>query len=118
MNEVQAVKLGHLLRRARRRQGRSLRTVADLAGIDYLWLSRVERGLFTKPAPERLTKVAEVLSIPPERLDRVTKGHVSSSLPGVRTYFRAKYDLAPGEIDKIERTIQQIQRSRERRQNL
>jgi len=34
-----------------------------------------------------------------------------SNLPGVRTYFRAKYDLSAEEIDQIERTVEDIQRN-------
>jgi transcriptional regulator with XRE-family HTH domain len=114
MNDLQAVRLGRLLANARRHKGLSLRATAELAGVPFLWLSRVEHGTFNQPAPERLTRLAEVLDIDPERLDRVTKGHVSSSLPGVRTYFRSKFDLTADEIDRIERTVTEIQHNHQR----
>lgn len=116
MNDAQAVRLGRLLAKARKRKGLSLRALAELTGYHHFWLYRVESGFYSQPAAERVTRLAEVLDIDPERLDRVTRGHLSSSLPGVRTYFRTKLELEPEEIDKIERTIQQIKRSRERRQ--
>ncbi|HWY18462.1 MAG TPA: helix-turn-helix transcriptional regulator [Solirubrobacteraceae bacterium] len=117
MNDAQAVRLGRLLAQARRNKSLSLRAVAELAGVAHLWLMRVEHGLFNQPAPERIMRVAEVLDIDPERIDRITKGHVSNNLPGVRTYFRAKYDLSQEEIDQIESTVNQIQRNHERRDN-
>jgi transcriptional regulator with XRE-family HTH domain len=110
MNQTQAVRLGRLLVQARLRRGLSLRAVAELADVAYLWLSRVEHGLFHQPAPERIMRVADVLGIDPERVDRVTNGHVSSNLPGLRSYFRAKYDLSLQDIDEIERTVNEIQR--------
>jgi transcriptional regulator with XRE-family HTH domain len=91
--------------------------VADQAGVAHVWLTRVEQGSYLSPAPERLTRLAEVLGIDPERIDRVTKGHVSSSLPGVRTYFRSKYDLTGEEIDEIERVVEDIKRNHERRES-
>lgn len=115
MNDTQATRLGRLLAEARHRHGLSLRAVAAEAGIAHLWLSRVEQGVFNQPAAERITRVAEVLAIDPERINRITKGHVSGSLPGVRTYFRAKYDLSQEDIDKIEHTVNQLQRNHERR---
>jgi transcriptional regulator with XRE-family HTH domain len=115
MNETQAIRLGRLLAQARRNKGLSLRGAAEQASIDYVWLSQVEKGRYHNPAPERLTRLAETLGIDPERIDRVSKGHVSSSLPGLRTYFRSKYDLSAGEIDEIEQTVEEIKRKHERR---
>lgn len=117
MNDAQAVRLGRLLAQARRNKGLSLRAAAEIAGVEHIWLTRVEQGFFNQPAPERITRVAEALGIDPERIDRITKGHVSNNLPGVRTYFRAKYDLSPAEIDQIENTVNQIQHDHERREN-
>jgi transcriptional regulator with XRE-family HTH domain len=116
MNDAQAVKLGRLLAQARKRKGLSLRALAELTGFHFYWLYHVEKGIYNQPTAERLTRLAEVLDIDPERLDRITKGHLSSNLPGVRTYFRTKYELAPDEIDQIERTIKQIKRKQERRE--
>lgn len=114
MNDSQALRLGRLLATARHKRGLSLRALAEIADVSYLWLSRVERGFFNQPAPERIVRLAEALDIDPERIDRMTKGHLASNLPGVRTYFRAKYDLTAEEIDEIERTIEHIQRNHER----
>lgn len=110
MTEVQARELGKLIRRARTGRKLSLRAVDELTGVSYGWLSRLEKGLMVTPAPSKLTAVAQALDIPPERIDRITRGHVSRDLPPIRTYFRTKYQLSPEEITKIEDLFDQIRR--------
>jgi transcriptional regulator with XRE-family HTH domain len=110
MNDTQAAQLGRKLATARRNLSLSLREVAERAGVTFMWLWRVEHGTFNHPHPERLSRVIEVLGVDPERIDRITKGHVSSNLPGLRTYFRAKYNLSPADIEQIERTVTDLQR--------
>lgn len=112
MTEVQARELGRLIKRARTSKKLSLRALDELTGVSYGWLSRLERGTLIAPAPSRLTAVAQALDIPPERVDRLTRGEVSRDLPPIRTYFRAKYQLSPEEIGKIEDLFDQIRRSR------
>jgi transcriptional regulator with XRE-family HTH domain len=117
MTEVQARELGRLVKQARRARKLSLRALDELTGASYGWLSRLERGQMTAPAPSKLTKVAEVLDIPPERIDRITRGKVSSDLPAIRTYFRTKYKLNPQEITQIEEVFDQIRRGRHEHQD-
>lgn len=112
MTEVQARELGRLFKRTRRAQRLSLRELDELTGASYGWLGMLERGVMTKPAPSKLTKVAEALGIPMERIDRITRGKVSSDLPTIRTYFRTKYKLKPEEIRQIEDLFDQIRRER------
>jgi transcriptional regulator with XRE-family HTH domain len=112
MTEVQARELGRLFKRTRRARHISLRELDELTGASYGWLSRLEHGKMTTPAPSKLTAVAEVLGIPPERIDRITRGKVSSDLPAIRTYFRTKYKLDPQEIRQIEEVFDQIRRDR------
>jgi transcriptional regulator with XRE-family HTH domain len=100
---------------ARRNKGWSGRQLSTATGLTHTWLLKLERGEYLSPAPDRLARLAEALGIDGERIDRVTHGHVSTSLPGVRTYFRTKYDLSQEEIDQIEDTVNQIQRNHERR---
>lgn len=49
-----------------------------------------------------------MLDIEPARLDRISRGSVSAGLPGMRTYFRAKYDLSPAQIEQVERYIKRL----------
>jgi transcriptional regulator with XRE-family HTH domain len=117
MTEVQARELGRLVKQARRAHGLSLRALDELTGVSYGWLSRLERAQMIAPAPSKLTKVAEVLGIAPERIDRITRGGISRDLPPIRTYFRAKYKLTPREITQIEEVFDQIRRSRREHQD-
>lgn len=112
MREVQARELGRLFKQARRQRKLSLRALDELTGVSYGWLSRLEKGQMIEPAPSKLTRVAEVLGIAPERIDRITRGQVSRELPPIRTYFRAKYQLTPSEIAQIEELFDRIRRQR------
>jgi transcriptional regulator with XRE-family HTH domain len=116
MTAVQARELGRLVKRTRRARKLSLRALDELTGVSYGWLGMLERGMITKPAPSKLTKVAEALGIPMERIDRMTRGKVSSDLPAIRTYFRTKYKLDPQEIRQIEEVFDQIRRNRREHQ--
>jgi transcriptional regulator with XRE-family HTH domain len=116
MTEVQARELGRLFKRTRRARHLSLRELDELTGASYGWLSRLEHGKMTTPAPSKLTAVAEALDIPMERIDRMTRGKVSSDLPAIRTYFRTKYKLDPQEIRQIEEVFDQIRRNRREHQ--
>jgi transcriptional regulator with XRE-family HTH domain len=112
MTEVQARELGRLFKQARRKMKLSLRRLDELSGVSYGWLMRLERGQMVTPAPSKLTTVAKVLGIPPERIDLITRGQVSRDLPTIRTYFRAKYQLTPEEIRQIEELFDRIRRDR------
>jgi transcriptional regulator with XRE-family HTH domain len=112
MTEAQAREVGRLFRRARRAKKLSLRQVDELSGVSYGWLDDLERGHMTRPAPSKLTRVADALEIPPERVDRITRGQLSSELPPIRTYFRAKYQLATEEIKQLEELFDRIRRNR------
>lgn len=105
MTEHQARQLGRLIAQARKGKGYSLRALSEVTGYPFGWLARLEHGDYQQPAPDRLARLAEALDIPPERLDRITRGHVSQALPGVRTYLRTKYELTPDQITQIEALV-------------
>jgi len=112
VTEAQSKKLGGLLARARRSQGLSTRQLARQVGVAYGWISSVEAGRFLDPAPDRLARLAEALNIEPARIDRLTKGSVAGGLPGLKTYFRAKYDLSAEEIEQVERYVKRLRGGR------
>ena|SRR6476620_9093981 len=64
------VKLGEELARLRQVKGRnlSLREVERQTGISNEYLSQLERGIATKPAPELLQKLAKFYDVPYESL--------------------------------------------------
>jgi transcriptional regulator with XRE-family HTH domain len=115
MVKEQAQRIGRMIATARRNKGWSLRQLSNETGISHTWLLKLEHGEYVTPAPDRLIRVADALGVDPERIERVVKGQMSDSLPGVRTYFRAKYDLSAEEIDEIERTVKDIQTKHEGR---
>ncbi len=118
MTEAQAKKLGELLMRTRERQGLSLRMLAEQADIDYTWLTRIEQGKFTHPAPDRLARVVEVLGIDPARIDKASHDYLAGSLPSLRTYFRSKEKASPEEIAEIEAAVTKIRTKYEGRETV
>jgi transcriptional regulator with XRE-family HTH domain len=109
MTEAQARQLGTLIARTRERKGWSYRQLAAESDIPQTWIVNLERGVYASPAPERLARLAEALDIDPERIDRITRGYLSGSLPQVRTYFRSKYaDLSDADIGKIESLLDEL----------
>lgn len=108
MTEAQARQLGKLIARTRERKGWSFRQLASESEIPLTWILKLERGDFASPAPERLGRLAEVLDIDVERIDRISRGYLSGSLPEVRTYFRSKYDLSDAAIGRIEDLVAEL----------
>lgn len=112
MTQIQAKKLGALVVRARRRKGLSLRALAALSGIrKTTWLAELEAGKYLDPAPERLAALADLLDIPPSRIDELTHGAMTAGLPKGQAYFRAKYNLTAEQSAEVERYIEQIRRA-------
>ncbi|MCY2928204.1 MAG: helix-turn-helix transcriptional regulator [Planctomycetota bacterium] len=59
-----------LLREARKKEDPafSLRKFAQAVGISPTFLSKIEKGEFTPPAPERIKKMAELLGVDADEL--------------------------------------------------
>lgn len=108
MTNAQARKLGSIIQRARVRKQLSLRDTATAVGISYVWLSDLEAGRYSDPAPDRLARLSEALDIDPMAIDRVNRDVLSNSLPDVRTYFRAKEHLSPEQLDEVESTLNRL----------
>lgn len=111
MTTAQAKQLGTLIAKARARKDLTVRGLADLVGVNYSWIAQLEAGHYMDPSPDRLARLSEVLEIAPARIDRIARGAVADSLPGMRTYFRAKYDLTPEEAARVERYVQRLRRN-------
>jgi transcriptional regulator with XRE-family HTH domain len=112
LTTTQARRLGTLIAGARLRKGFSQAALAEQLDVALGWVAGLESGRFFDPSNERLAKIAELLEIEPEQMERITKGRVRDSLPGLRIYFRAKYDLTPEEIDRVERYVERLQKER------
>jgi transcriptional regulator with XRE-family HTH domain len=108
MTDYQAKQLGALLRRARQRRGLSRLALSALTGFGDSWLLRLEQGHYTNPDPVHLARLAEVLSVDPVTIDRVSRDHLADSLPSTRTYLRSKHKLSPEATDEMEAALADI----------
>jgi transcriptional regulator with XRE-family HTH domain len=59
---------GHQLRGWRRAAGLSQRKLAELAGVDFSYISKLENGHLRAPAAETVMRFADVLRCAPEEL--------------------------------------------------
>lgn len=105
LTHTQARQLGALIAKARARRGIGQTAFAADLGVAAGWMAGLEQGRFLDPSAERLARIAEALDIPPKQIEQITKGRITERLPELRTYFRAKYDLTPIQIERIERYI-------------
>lgn len=108
MTPTQAKQLGAVIAKARAKKGLSIRELAAQLEVHASWVGFLEQGRYVDPAPDRLARIAELLDIDASRMDRLTRGAVSEGLPELRTYFRAKYDLTPEEIEQVERYVRRL----------
>src|SRR5690349_13278302 len=59
---------GDFLREKRRAAGISQRRLAELAGLDFSYISKLENNRLPSPAAETVVKLAELLACPAEEL--------------------------------------------------
>jgi len=63
---------GEALRTVRREANVSQRALANGAGVDFSYISKLENGHLPAPAADTVVKICEVLGVPPERLLSLT----------------------------------------------
>jgi transcriptional regulator with XRE-family HTH domain len=110
MTPTQAKQLGAVIAKARAKKGLSIRELAAQLEVHASWVGFWEQGRYVDPAPDRLARIAELLDIEPVRMDRLTRGALSEGLPELGTYFRAKYDLTPEQIEQVQRYVRRLRR--------
>jgi transcriptional regulator with XRE-family HTH domain len=111
ITSTQARELGNLIAQARNRKGLTVEAQAAAMGISRSWLGDLELGRYLDPSPDRLVRLSEALDIEPSQIDRLTNGALAEALPGMRTYFRAKYDLTPEEASQVEQYVDRLRRA-------
>jgi transcriptional regulator with XRE-family HTH domain len=80
--------IGAVLREVRRRQGRTLRDVAEAAGVSLPYLSEVERGT-KEPSSEILAAICRALDLPlADLLDEVRR-ELRRETPAPRLFHAA-----------------------------
>ena len=80
--------IGAVLREVRRRQGRTLRDVAEAAGVSLPYLSEVERGT-KEPSSEILAAICRALGLPLADLLEEVRRELVRETPGPRMVHRA-----------------------------
>ncbi|MFP3990692.1 helix-turn-helix transcriptional regulator [Streptomyces sp. E11-3] len=60
---------GPAVRAIREAQNLGLRSLAASTGLDRGYLSRLERGLVSKPSPDKVERIAAALRVPPDVID-------------------------------------------------
>lgn len=59
---------GSRIRQLRKAKDYSLRDFADMAGIDFTYLSKIENGKVEPPSEEKIRVMADMLNVDPEEL--------------------------------------------------
>jgi transcriptional regulator with XRE-family HTH domain len=108
MNPQQAKKLGRHLRTSREALGISARELARRADVDDSTIVRFEQGAFAEPSPDKLKRIARVLSLNLADL-YVLADYPVPELPPLRPYLRAKYrDLPPEAAEQLDAYAQRL----------
>ena len=105
--------LASTIRQAREAAGIPIRHLAPLVGAHYSVLSRIEAGETTRPAPELLQRIADVLELDATEL----LAFVGVKPPKPKTYFRRAYGLTPEQADEAAERMEQIVRELRDHQN-
>lgn len=97
--------LADTIRAAREAAGLSLRQLSPLVGLDFSVLSRIEAGKVTRPSPEVLQNIADVLELDASEL--LTFVGVKATLPEPKIYFRKAYGMSEDEANEAARLIEE-----------
>ncbi|MBK8075050.1 MAG: helix-turn-helix transcriptional regulator [Kineosporiaceae bacterium] len=101
MND-EVVRLGAYVQQLRSARNLSMRGLAAKAGVDFSYISRIEKGLVGAPTARQLYKIARALDI--EVADLYSEaGFVDPhGLPGFVPYLRTKYNLPDEAIQQLQ----------------
>lgn len=111
MNPKQAIQLANLLRKHRVKLGLSANEVARRAGVNVATVTRIELAQISKPQPETLLALADVLGVEPSDIFAITGWAPAEQLPPLRPYLRRKYQELPDDaVAEVEQLISELQR--------
>src|SRR5437870_5240835 len=103
MNPQQAKELGDRLRARREELGLSQRDLEAQTGVDNATITRIERGAFSAPRPDKLTRLADALGLSLADVFALAEYVVPDELPTFTPYLRSKYrDLPPPAVEELE----------------
>ncbi|RKN76004.1 helix-turn-helix domain-containing protein [Paenibacillus ginsengarvi] len=102
---------GELLRGLRKQHKVTQRQLAELVGIDFTYISKIESGTMDPPAEDKLIGIAEVLHVEPESLILAAKKvpttfqRLITENSDVPMFLRKASRLSPGQWEKIKAII-------------
>lgn len=98
-----AIALGRTIKAARHAKGLTAYEVAQRTGVVHrATIQRIESGEISRPRPETLQRLAQVLEVDHDDLLSLAGYAQLSDLPGFEPYLRAKHGDLPNEaIDQL-----------------
>jgi len=97
VSPAEAKELGAVLRQQRKKLGLSTHQLGAQAGMRQSTITRIERGQFASPAPDKLARIADVLGLSLADLYARAGYFVPNDLPSFHVYLPAKYRQLPPE---------------------
>ena len=105
---------GSLLRRLRKEKRITQRRMAELVGIDFTYISKIENGTMDPPAEDKIIRMAEVLEVDPEDLIIAANKiptrfrDLITSNEQVPVFLRKASRLTPEHWEKIREVLDEV----------
>ncbi|UQZ87481.1 HTH-type transcriptional repressor RghR [Paenibacillus konkukensis] len=102
---------GELLRQLRKQHKITQRRLAELVGIDFTYISKIESGSMDPPAEDKIVKIAEVLHVSADELilaaDKVPSSfqRLITENKDVPMFLRKASNLSPAQWQQIKDII-------------
>ncbi|WP_339196256.1 helix-turn-helix transcriptional regulator [Paenibacillus sp. FSL P4-0176] len=110
---------GEVLKDLRKERKISQRKLADMIGIDFTYISKIENGSMTPPAEDKIVKIAEIFGIDPDRF-LIAANKIPSELQKVITeieevpvFLRSAPKLSQSQWVQIQKIINETTKEKE-----
>lgn len=108
MNPTQAKRLGALLRKRREDKGWSTRQLAELSGVQFSSIIRLELGEFVFPAPDKLARLAKALDLELATVLKMADYDELNQPPSLKVYLRTKHRLSSKQLSAVTRDVEAV----------
>lgn len=102
---------GEMLKSLRKERKVSQRKLAELVGIDFTYISKIESGTMDPPAEDKILKIAEVLGVDPDTMILAAKKipsdfqKVISENEEIPAFLRKAQNISPEQWKAIHRIV-------------
>jgi transcriptional regulator with XRE-family HTH domain len=102
---------GKMLKELRTKKEISQRKLAEMVGIDFTYISKIESGAMDPPAEEKIVKMADVLGEDPDAMIIAAKkipSHFQKTITenkDMAMFLRKANNLSQGQWDNIRRIV-------------